>query len=675
MCNSSLLLTVFFLGTFLCLNAMAHPVFSSAREIRLLDLHPGPGAQDLSADIFVVSLNNLPPYDALSYAWDAEVGLKPQGLPLKKQIVCNGECLPISPNLGQALEYLRDRDNSRRLWIDKLCINQSDYSEREQQIRYMGTIFRSAQDVIAWLGDSDEDTATVWNLLRLLRLLRQFSPPQTYHLALGSKAERFELPTDDDIFCGRLTSSIPPELARVPPVNDPSWRAMKAFLDRLWFARLWTLQEIVVSSRCRVVCGEFTISWEDISAAAVALDAGGYGRFMGPGNASIMFRDSERTRWQSGHRTPLRDLLSLTRSLNLGTRYSHDKIFGLLSLVKDQTASRLNVQYARSLPDLFSEVARACILEDKSLAVLGEVDLRLNRASEMASWVPDWRERSPTSVILNAWSNGQRRFGCAESTEPMLRSSPSADTLILRGFLIAPITGVLTLRTHLNLKDVAIRERNLDAIRWAPKVWESIYRQAVTRSKIPVSVIRQPERMDLLSPLHDRGPYLELLPIEMLQIALRRTVIGDLFPRPGGRLPDSVIPYNFPAYAAWQQRRFNGPPPPQVLWEHDSMVNHTMFNRRAFLAGEDDDAFLGLGLKSLREGDWIAVLLGGDTPFVLRPMQDSKKGDASDVAEWTFVSECYVHGLMDGEAMERTREPGFKYKDFVLPAPKLTAKM
>jgi len=63
-----------------------------------------------------------------------------------------------------------------------------------------------------------------------------------------------------------------------------------------------------------------------------------------------------------------------------------------------------------------------------------------------------------------------------------------------------------------------------------------------------------------------------------------------------------------------------------------------MHNRRFFIAGEDP------------------VLLGGSVPYVLRPDGDN----------WEFVSECYVDGIMFGEAMEWTKEDGFEYEVFTL---------
>ncbi|KAF7543398.1 hypothetical protein G7046_g10008 [Stylonectria norvegica] len=42
------------------------------------------------------------------------------------------------------------------------------------------------------------------------------------------------------------------------------------------------------------------------------------------------------------------------------------------------------------------------------------------------------------------------------------------------------------------------------------------------------------------------------------------------------------------------------------------------------------------------EGDVVAVLYGGRTPFVLREVDGG----------WVLLGECYVHGLMEGEALK-----------------------
>jgi hypothetical protein len=63
-------------------------------------------------------------------------------------------------------------------------------------------------------------------------------------------------------------------------------------------------------------------------------------------------------------------------------------------------------------------------------------------------------------------------------------------------------------------------------------------------------------------------------------------------------------------------------------------------NRKLFATGK---GYLGLGPAAILTGDIIAVILGLDTPLVLR---------RSGVDGYQIVGEAYVHGIMDGEAMK-----------------------
>ncbi|PVH78411.1 hypothetical protein DL98DRAFT_516747 [Cadophora sp. DSE1049] len=56
-------------------------------------------------------------------------------------------------------------------------------------------------------------------------------------------------------------------------------------------------------------------------------------------------------------------------------------------------------------------------------------------------------------------------------------------------------------------------------------------------------------------------------------------------------------------------------------------------------------------------GDEVVILFGGVTPFVLRPVplrDDKYKGQRS----YQLVGECYVHGIMKGEAVEAWQKSG-----------------
>lgn len=69
-------------------------------------------------------------------------------------------------------------------------------------------------------------------------------------------------------------------------------------------------------------------------------------------------------------------------------------------------------------------------------------------------------------------------------------------------------------------------------------------------------------------------------------------------------------------------------------------MGSTTFRRRLF---RTERGFMGLGPVAARIGDKVCVLLGGQVLYVLRDR---------DEGCYEFVGECYVHGMMDGQALE-----------------------
>lgn len=102
-------------------------------EIRLLRLLPGKAADPIRCTLQVVSLNNPPKYEALSYVCGDPTATC--------SISLDGQSHDIYLNLDRALRGLRRHFRSRRLWADAVCINQDDIAEKNRQIpemaRYM----------------------------------------------------------------------------------------------------------------------------------------------------------------------------------------------------------------------------------------------------------------------------------------------------------------------------------------------------------------------------------------------------------------------------------------------------------------------------------------------------------------------------------------------------------
>ena len=64
-----------------------------------------------------------------------------------------------------------------------------------------------------------------------------------------------------------------------------------------------------------------------------------------------------------------------------------------------------------------------------------------------------------------------------------------------------------------------------------------------------------------------------------------------------------------------------------------------LMNRRLFIT---ESGHLGLGPSSMMSGDTVAILFGGNVPYILRPLENG---------QWHFVGECYLDGYMRGEAL------------------------
>ena len=134
-----------------------------ADSIRLLKLLPASNDADdcvLSCGLEDCRLSDDPSYEALSYTW---------GQPIFPEILhTDNGVLKITENLALALRRLRFKERVRYLWIDAVCINQNDATDKSRQVAMMGSIYKSARRVICWLGQADESINDAMETLKRL---------------------------------------------------------------------------------------------------------------------------------------------------------------------------------------------------------------------------------------------------------------------------------------------------------------------------------------------------------------------------------------------------------------------------------------------------------------------------------------------------------------------------
>ena len=86
-------------------------------------------------------------------------------------------------------------------------------------------------------------------------------------------------------------------------------------------------------------------------------------------------------------------------------------------------------------------------------------------------------------------------------------------------------------------------------------------------------------------------------------------------------------------------------------------MHSAWMHRRFFLT---ESGYIGLGPKVTQKGDVVAILIGGPWPFILRLCE------ASCEANYQFLGQCYVHGVMDGEAARAHQDGNSELERFDL---------
>lgn len=117
------------------------------QEIRLVHLLPGAWQDRVSCTLEVVTLNDKPRYETLSYVWGDTTGTSP--------IFLEGYSFPVTHNLRSALRRLRHTNEERVMGVDQLCINQLNDNEKTQQVILMPMIYSNCQEVFCWLAELD----------------------------------------------------------------------------------------------------------------------------------------------------------------------------------------------------------------------------------------------------------------------------------------------------------------------------------------------------------------------------------------------------------------------------------------------------------------------------------------------------------------------------------------
>lgn len=602
-----------------------HDTLNSPGLIRLIELLPGGWEDDLRCNIHTIDLDTPPTYDALSYSWGDDYQDDPS-LPTdwvssfvgrfesgQKFLRCNDQIVLISTNLYNALRRLRDK-SIRYLWVDRICIDQSNIPERAEQVRLMRKIYSKARSVLIWLGEEDSHTIPAYNMIDRVRKLWTVSAKSSLHT------------NTSDIFNPHALQAMD-----LPSFPSADWESMHRLFERRWFQRSWVIQEVALADVALVVCGCRIIIWDDVGCTGQYLVASGfframqdtYGRQGRPTFASTIQNNRARVKLDEDR--------SLTLLLSSMRRFKatdpRDKIYSLLGLLRDKNDSEphsevdndvIRPDYSSSVDTIFRQVTKSLIKDESSLALLSTVeDQGLRVTLNLPSWVPDyavWQE----VTVLGMPDNPHKYYAGGDGL-PCLYDSDldtSHDTLSLAGYEMDSVTEIGMCNDQRPGPEVLMSWLQLIA------TLPESYRDGEPRD----DVIWRTLIGNLGGATHPAHADYARHFLAFLHLLLKdeddlRKAIGILNAGTTTR--------------AWQETGTAGDP-----YLYATSFMYITGSRRLFVT---EKGYVGLGATSVQPGDKVFVFPGGLLPFVLRTSTESY---------YRLVGEAYVHGIMKGEALK-----------------------
>ncbi|GAP86905.1 putative ankyrin and het domain protein [Rosellinia necatrix] len=358
--------------------------------IRIATIQPGSFNEDIRISLRLEQLDSdhTPVYEAMSYAWGLPVDSPPRisvNHPqhhhyLRHFSPSNAGSLSVRPNLFLALRHVRLETKPRHLWIDAICIDQDNISDKAAQVAMMGEIYARAAKVLVWLGPEENDSTRAMGLMQHLGM--QAEVDWYSHATVPSKDA-------EDTQIADTTALLECE--------EEEMLALHHLFQREWFDRLWIRQEIGLATQnsATVMCGSVSVPWKHFRIAWHLI------------KEKPRFYFDEANRF-SARLDQLSSLLHQQSTIYLGSlrmwieqgicSVPHDRIYAMRALLSPAIQQAIKPDYTLSKVDAFRDVAVAY------LDTMGDLDIltqcQFSKSWNGPSWVPDWSSNKLASKSL-----------------------------------------------------------------------------------------------------------------------------------------------------------------------------------------------------------------------------------------------------------------------------------
>ncbi|KAK0634583.1 heterokaryon incompatibility protein-domain-containing protein [Bombardia bombarda] len=662
------------------------------QEIRLLVLEAGAVHDPVLCSLKTVSLKDGESikYEALSYCWGATKEDRPIRVRTFPGTANEGVVdIHVTVNLYGALSDLRPKTGPPRIiWADAICINQHDLAERSHQVSLMRAVFSTAERVNIWLGPSTTDSEYCF------RVVRTIAERYTQAHEHATAAKDAITGRDGEEGGGAVTEPSNRRTSEdTKQLHEPMmFQELLPFVeawqrcDFAWFRRTWVLQEVANARVAAVQCGHDVLPWPVLVRLADCIVKSKqqtelFRYTLMPPVFSHVFEfigSNEATSIARSAPTGILDVLVDGHALDAGD--PRDKVFALLQFGRE-TGGNQQYLHPDILPDyrkptwqVFTDFTRWWITTHNSLRILSTVHTERNRGWQRmsAGSPPDLAELGrPT---WSFWHGGTASW--AKATLALSESAPyrASGTTLPDVGLLECVSGSSAARV---LCLAGVRVGTVGRIGTFPLLKSDGQPPTEDMGEMHKAFIK------LFDPVGNSRTW--IWPREDHKTRDRKGDNEDFWTGSG------VLQIWYRDHT--QAHYGYGDPVPAPAegggWGFPCL-NPSFFSSRETVEESDSGgdgssvkraAYVGLCPDGAREGDVVVILYGGRVPYLLREKAnvvslaeaDADSDGAEDVETDTetetdktfyeFVGECFVDGLMHGEAMARD---GFQRQEFNL---------
>ena len=553
---------------------------SEPTHIRVLDILPGNFNSDVRFRLRERRLGDGDIYYAVSYAWGPPV--------LTHKLYSAEGFIQVTENLWEALRRYRDEDETITLWVDAVCIDQTNIQERAQQVVLMRSIYSESKRVLIWLGlESPSDRSAFEFITRVINCFYESTP-------------------DRDALSDKI----------IPILNNEYQDAVTELFAKSWFSRVWTFQEIICAAEAALTSGSLVIEFEDVQSFCiiwVVVKLVPWLKSNASQRALSQVASLHATRDHLSEQSAVNSLFQIVKRTR--TRLAtdpKDKIYGLVALASDINPLPFTPTYKTTVNHLFEEFAAHVIRQNENLDIFHCCNFQ-HGLRKWPSWVPDWRYSDKLTMPINREKDSFRAAGssCWDTSTAIVNHSLGVEAMCLDR--LQNVTSPGPSPNFVGLSD-----------------WDNGW---LLRVKWHQNTIRETMEMTSISLLYSSE--------QERWHAWWRTIIGERNREMERATPDyeqRVRGYQ----EALDQVIYNDPDLDIdfEFAETSDRVGAMAKHRRFCLSREGRIGWVPI---AARIGDIVSLLRGSPVPVIIRPSWRRKS--------YLMIGQAYIHGIMDGEAV------------------------